>query len=325
MSTSKQWQSAIEFFIGAFIELGVLFVLISFIVSIVNHTLPMSKVRALLSGNKGYGIAMSLGAITPFCSCSTLPMMVGLLKARAAFGPVMAFLFTSPLLNPFIVALFWATFGPSLTFMYAFFVIVMALSSGFLLQYLGFERYIRPELFAEQPNKSPQCNTGSSTSSCTDTRPTCAPTAAHEQPKQSKVSLGVTLFKGALSQLKSMLPYMVLGIAIGAVLHGFVPSELFASLSGVHTVFLIPLCALVGTFLYVRASTMIPIAASLVAKGLSMGAVMSLTIAGAGASLPEMIMLKKLFYWPLLVAFIGLIFITACLTGISIELLNLQP
>ncbi|BBN83635.1 hypothetical protein PA25_36200 [Pseudoalteromonas sp. A25] len=325
MFTSTQWQSAIEFFIGAFIELGILFVLISFIVSIVNHYLPMNKVRTLLSGNKGYGIAMSLGAITPFCSCSTLPMMVGLLKARAAFGPVMAFLFTSPLLNPFIVALFLATFGASLTITYAFFVILMAFSSGFLLQYFGFERYIRPELFIDQPNASTQCGSNSSASSCGDTNATCTPAATCAQPKQSKLSLGITLFKGALSQLKSMLPYMILGIAIGAVLHGFVPSELFASLSGMHTILLIPVCALVGTFLYVRASTMIPIAASLVAKGLSMGAVMSLTIAGAGASLPEMIMLKKLFYWPLLLAFIALIFITACLTGMSIELLNLQP
>ena len=118
-----------------------------------------------------------------------------------------------------------------------------------------------------------------------------------------------------------MLPYMLLGVAVGAAIHGFVPVILFSQLASLPGFIMIPLAALIGIFLYVRASTMIPIATSLLAKGLSMGSVMSLTIAGAGASLPEMIMLKKLFHWPLLIAFVLLVLLTACITGISIELL----
>ncbi|OHU84346.1 MULTISPECIES: permease [Pseudoalteromonas] len=319
MFTYQQWQSALTFFVSTFAELTVLFLVISFIVSVVNHYLPTAKVRQLLSGNSGYSVAIGLGAVTPFCSCSTLPMMIGLLKARAAFGPVMAFLFTSPLLNPFIIALLWATFGVSITLCYAFFAVTMALLSGMLMQRFGFERFIREELFASTSNETGKASNETTCqtkpSSCCDPQTTKKP-----QPMVPFIALS----KGAFKQLTMMLPYMAIGVAVGAALHGFVPTELFSALANVHLLLMIPLCAIIGTFLYVRASTMIPIAASLVAKGLSLGAVMSLTIAGAGASLPEMIMLKKLFHWPLLIAFITLVFTTACLTGLGIEFLNLR-
>jgi uncharacterized membrane protein YraQ (UPF0718 family) len=106
-------------------------------------------------------------------------------------------------------------------------------------------------------------------------------------------------------------------------LHGFVPVSSFEALAALSTILMIPLAAFIGIFLYVRASTMIPVAASLMAKGLSAGAVMSLTIAGAGASLPEMIMLKRMFRLPLLAAFIGAVLFTAMFTGITIEILHI--
>ena len=322
MPTSIQWQAAIDFFVGTFAELAVLFVLISLLVSVINYYLPASKVRKLLSGNRGYGVAMALGAVTPFCSCSTLPMLLGLLKARAAFGPLMAFLITSPLLNPFVVALFWLTFGAKVTLLYSGSVLLTAAMAGYLLQRLRFERYIRQELLAESgggcASASSDCNSAAPaavSSSC------CAANVNIIQPSQ-RVRLPITqLLQDAVKQLRTMLPYMLLGVAVGAALHGFVPVTLFSQLAALNSFIMIPLAALIGIFLYVRASTMIPIATSLLAKGLSMGSVMSLTIAGAGASLPEMIMLKKIFHWPLLIAFVLLVLFTACITGISIELL----
>ena len=338
MTTPTAWQAAIEFFISTFAELAVLFVLISLLVSVINYYLPAEKVRKLLSGNRGYGVAITLGAVTPFCSCSTLPMLLGLLKARAAFGPLMAFLITSPLLNPFVVALFWLTFGAKVTLLYSFCVVLIATTAGYLLQKLGFERYIRQELLqsSEQtsncaPAGSSACNSTTNmsvtTGCCTAVTPPvaaascCVPTAIVEQPR-SRAKLPIKqLTQDAISQLRTMLPYMLLGVAVGAAIHGFVPVTLFSQLASLPGFIMIPLAALIGIFLYVRASTMIPIATSLLAKGLSMGSVMSLTIAGAGASLPEMIMLKKLFHWPLLLAFVLLVLLTACITGISIELL----
>ncbi len=318
MSLSTQTEKALSFFISTIAELAILFVLVSFIVSIVNYYLPSDKVKQLLSGNKGYTTAISLGALTPFCSCSTIPMLIGLLKARAQFGPVMAFLFTSPLLNPFIVSLFWITFGAKITLLYSFFAIAMAAIAGYLLQHFRFEQYIKQDVFEEKNS----CTS----SSCSDNEPeqarntqpvSCCGTKSQVQ----KISVINELGKETLSQLKIMLPYMLLGVAVGAVLHGFVPTEFFSEMSNFSIFILIPLSAIIGVFLYVRASTMLPIAASLVGKGMSIGSVMSLTIAGAGASLPEMIMLKRLFHWQLLAAFITTVFVTACVSGFAIELL----
>lgn len=338
MMTPTAWQAATEFFVSTFAELAILFVLISLLVSVINYYLPTERVRKLLSGNRGYGVAIALGAVTPFCSCSTLPMLLGLLKARAAFGPLMAFLITSPLLNPFVVALFWLTFGAKVTLLYSFCVVFIATTAGYVLQKFGFERYIRQELLesSEKTNNCAPAGSGAcdstsimsvTTGCCTAVTPPvaavscCVPTAVVEQPR-SRAKLPMKLLtQDAISQLRTMMPYMLLGVAVGAAIHGFVPVTLFSQLASLPGFTMIPLAALIGIFLYVRASTMIPIATSLLAKGLSMGSVMSLTIAGAGASLPEMIMLKKLFHWPLLIAFVLLVLLTACITGISIELL----
>lgn len=319
---SSELSAAVDFFIGTFGELAILFIGISFVVTFINQKLPANTVKRLLSGNRGYGIAVSLGAVTPFCSCSTLPMTIGLIKARAAFGPIMAFLFTSPLLNPFIVGLFWISFGPQVTLIYAVFVIVLAIFSGYLLQKLKFDRFIRKELLAPScSDKQKNSGCDDSSSSCSDSSSESSCNIAVDTVNQSSKSKWLELIKETLTQFISFMPYMILGVSIGAFLHGYVPTSFFERLSGGSVYWLIPTTAIIGVFLYVRTSTMVPIAASLAAKGMSMGAIMSLTIGGAGASLPEMIMMKKMFHWPLLLAFILLVFSTACITGFAIELL----
>jgi len=302
---SQELTATAEFFLLVFSELALLFIIISFIVSLINQKLPADKVKQILSGNRGYGVAIGLGAITPFCSCSTLPMTIGLIQARAAFGPVMAFLFTSPLLNPFIVGLFWVSFGVQITMIYAFFVILLAMSSGFLLQKFKFERFIRADIL------KPASSTNENKS---------------EENKTDKGNSGVAvswkaLLKDTIKQFISFAPYMAIGVLVGAVLHGYVPTDVFVMLAGQNIWWLIPAAAIIGVFLYVRASTMVPIALSLAAKGMSMGAIMSLTIAGAGASLPEMIMMKRMFHWPLITAFVLTVFSTAVITGFTIDLL----
>lgn len=351
---SDEFLAALAFFVLTFGELAGLFVAISFVVSFIQQKLPAEKVQKLLSGNRGYGIAVALGAITPFCSCSTLPMTIGLIKARAAFGPIMAFLFTSPLLNPFIVGLFLISFGAKITLIYALFVVVLAISSGALLEKLNFIRFIRQELLADSSTVG--CS-GSSTAQvnmptlCCDATTTQSLTASCSEPKNAGVSSCASaskctpasktsscsesnteklanngsnwrlLMNETITQFTTFVPYMIIGVAIGAALHGYVPEQFFAQLATGSVYWMIPTTAIIGVFLYVRASTMVPIALSLVAKGMSMGAVISLTIGGAGASLPEMIMMKRMFHWPLLLAFVALVFTTACVTGFAIELL----
>jgi uncharacterized membrane protein YraQ (UPF0718 family) len=310
---STEMKSALEFFITTFAELAILFIIISFVVSIINDKLPPEKIKQLLSGNRGYGVAVSLGALTPFCSCSTLPMTIGLIKARAAFGPIMAFLFTSPLLNPFIVGLFWLTFGAKVTLIYSAFVIILAIVSGYFLEKLHFERFIKADLFTSNCAET-SGNNKQESDECTDSKSQLQ--SILQPPTQHWKKLLVDTSK----QFISFAPYMMIGVGVGALLHGYVPQDAFENLNGYSVMVVIPLAAIIGVFLYVRASTMVPIATALIAKGMTMGSVISLTIAGAGASLPEMIMMKRMFHWPLMFAFIFVVFTTACITGFAIEL-----
>lgn len=297
---NQSLQEALSFFVWVFGELAVLFLLISGLVAWLNSRLSGQRVRSLLQGNRGYAIAVGLGAITPFCSCSTLPMTIGLIQARAAFGPIMSFLFISPLINPFIVSLFWVTFGLKVTVIYTLMVAVLAICSGYLLQLFRFERFVRADFLVSGCSSAKDASTIDS--------------SATEQKSVSE------LIKEAFKLFRSFIPYLAFGVAIGAILHGFVPESWVASLASMSQWWLIPLAACIGVLLYVRASSMVPIAASLVAKGMSLGAVMSLTIAGAGASLPELVMMRRMFHWPLVLAFISVVFTTACLTGYAIEL-----
>jgi len=289
---------AIEFFIFTFGELAVLFVLVSILIGAIQYKFPRARIKALLAGRRGYGVAVLLGAVTPFCSCSSIPMTAGLIQAKAPFGPVMAFLFTSPLLNPFIVVLFISVFGLPLMLVYAGFVLSAAVLSGYLLEKLGFERFVRSDLYKMD-------------------------NAAIVHSYDNKGLPWKAVSKEALLQFKAFVPYMMFGVGIGAVVHGFVPETFFTNLSQPEAWWLVPVAAIIGVLLYVRASTMVPIAASLVAKGMSMGSVMSLAIGGAGASLPEMIMMKRMFHFPLLIAFIVLVFSTASITGYTVNFFNL--
>jgi len=294
LTASDPLIDALQFFVVVFTELTVLFVLISLAVAWLRQRLPAERVQALLAGRRGYLAAVGLGAITPFCSCSTLPMLTGLLQARAAFGPAMAFLLTSPLLNPYVVALFWLVFGAQIMLIYALIVLITAIGAGLLLQRLRFDRFLTlPEASAQRGGAEAR----------PDWRKLCAE---------------------AFGQLRQFLPHLLLGVAVGAAVHGYVPETLIARLAGEPAWWLVPVAALAGILLYVRASTMIPLAASLVAKGASLGPVLALTVGGAGASLPEMIMLKRLFRWPLLLAFVLVVLGTACLTGYGLMALEMS-
>lgn len=302
-NTSGALAASVEFFVGTFSELLILFVLISMLVFVLQDKFPASRIQALLSGGKGYLTAAALGAITPFCSCSTIPMLVGLLRANAAFGPVMTFLLTSPLLNPVLVVLLFSVFGGALTILYSCGVLLISLTAGGLLSWFRFERFVRLPALT-------QCGCSASPN-----------TGASDQPKLWSRHYSLSLFRRAVRETQSFLPHLAFGVLVGAVIHGYVPASFFAQSAHLNSWLLIPLAALIGIPLYVRASSMIPLALSLVGKGMSYGSVVALTIGGAGASLPEMIMLKRIFQWPLLLAFIGVVFSTACLTGWSIDLL----
>lgn len=263
---SPQLQDTLGMFFFLAVELSALFIGISLLVGVLQRNIPLSKVEVLLSSNRrrGYLLAAGLGAITPFCSCSTIPMLKGLIRARAGFGPMMVFLFSSPLLNPIIVGLLVATFGLTLTAVYVLAALAVAIGAGWLLHKLDFKRYIRRTAAQEhtecssagQADKSSSCDntasccTAPKTSSCSnekksDTTPgNCCdaqPTATAK--KDGKYS---GLWREAWSDFVEVLPYLFIGIAIGSVIYGFMPTSLLEKYAGPDNPFAIPIAAVIG-------------------------------------------------------------------------------
>ncbi|EPJ43873.1 MAG: putative permease [Osedax symbiont Rs1] len=301
-TTQIMLANTVSMFVTLFTELSILFIAISLLVAVINQRLPAEKIQRLLGGKngRGYVTAAALGAITPFCSCSTIPMLIGMLKARAGFGPTMTFLFTSPLLNPIVIALFIRVLGIKTTIAYAVLALSVAIFAGALLSSLGFERYIKQQMLAIKKSPSVLKN----------------PATSAGKTDGKAINWRNAWFE-SWSLFKSMFPYMLIAMLIGAVVHGFVPVGFFSSIASADNPLAVPSAALIGIPLYIRVSALLPLVGSFVAKGVSIGAVIALIIGSGGASLPELILLNRLFYWPLLLAFIAVIFCMAIIGGYS--------
>lgn len=257
-------------------ELTLLFILICFIVALIQQYVSNEKIQNILSGKKGMGyiIAALFGALTPFCSCSTIPMLRGLLKANVGFGQMLTFLFVSPLLNPIIIGLFLVTFGLKVTAIYVPITLVVSITSSIILKKLNFDKYIIDD------NSQICCSRGSNANK---TQNSCSCGCS----KTSKVDIfkdNVKIaFKSAIKQFKDVLPFLAVGVAIGAMIYGFLPSEIITKYAGGNNIFAVPIAAVIGIPLYIRMEAVIPLAGMLAAKGMGLGAIMALIIGSSGA------------------------------------------
>lgn len=282
------------------VELSVLFLAVYFLVTLMQQYLPQEKMEKLLGGKRarGYLLAVLLGTLTPFCSCSTIPLLKGLIKAKTGFGQLMTFLFVSPLLNPIVVGLFLITFGAKYTVIYISIALIAAVAASLLLNALGFEKYI---LRTVQKPCTCSCNTAK-TACCTKSAP--------------KHAINARLaFKETWQQFLQVLPFLLLGISIGACIYGLLPTELIVKYAGNGNPFAVPVAAVIGIPLYIRMEAVIPLTGMLAAKGMGLGAIMALIIGSCGASITEVILLKSMFKWPLVAAFVSVVFGMAVLTG----------
>jgi len=316
-------------------ELTLLFLLISYFVGMLQEFITPEKIQSILSSKngKGYVIAALLGSITPFCSCSTIPFLKGLLRARAGFGPMMVFLFASPLLNPVIIGLFVVTFGWKVALFYFAVALSVSVAGGVVLEILGFERYVKPEAYTQADSsgcgsscseskpeeKQTSCGepaTASCSSACDSVDVKAEPeisccnssgaaTMVLEQPKPASCWLKV--WQSTWKDFKQVFPYLLLGISLGSFIYGFIPTELIAEYAGEGHWYAIPVAAVIGIPLYIRAEAVIPLSAALVQKGMALGSVMALIIGSAGASLTEVILLKAIFRNQMIAAFLVVI------------------
>lgn len=298
MIDSNMISNTLNMFLFLTVELTVLFILISYLVGVLQSYIPPSKIQQILSAKKGKGymIAALLGAITPFCSCSTIPFLKGLLRAQAGFGTMMVFLFASPLLNPIIIGLFAVTFGLQVTLFYFAVAMGVSILAGIILEKLGFEQYIKTEAYIEP--KTQGCG-----SNCSGNK--------------APVNKWIKIWQSTWQDFKKVLPYLIGGIAIGSLIYGFMPTEFVAQVASDENPLAVPVAAVIGIPLYIRAEAVIPLSAALAAKGMGLGAVMALIIGSAGASLTEVILLKSIFHNKMIIAFLFVILSMAMLAGFS--------
>jgi uncharacterized membrane protein YraQ (UPF0718 family) len=306
MGTIESLVTAGQFFVIIAGELVLLFIGISFLVGLLHAYVPEERIRTTLSGRgRGTGnvLGAAFGALTPFCSCSTIPILLGLLDAGVPFGVCMSFLIASPLLNPVILSLLVALVGPVPTAIYAAITFVAAAAIGAVLGRMGYERYVRNVTVEGRIEK---CS--------------CSPEAGATLRERHGPRIAGA-FSFAVSLFRQVLPYLLLGAGIGAFIYGFVPEDLIIGLAGPENPLAIPVAAVIGVPMYIRAETIIPISAVLLGKGMGIGAVMALIIGGAGASIPEVTMLSAIFERRLVAAFVITILGVAVLAGASFQIL----
>ncbi len=297
--------SAGWFFIVIAGELVILFIGISFLVGLLQTYISIKRIRQTMM-QKGRGTATFFGgifgALTPFCSCSTIPILVSLLNAGVPFAACMAFLLTSPLLNPVILILLAALIGPVYTAVYAFITFVTALILATLLERLGFASDFKHVMVEGIPEETiPVVTEG---------------TFMERHRPRLEVAFGF-----AITLFRQVMPYLVLGAAIGAFIYGFIPEDLIVGLAGPDNPLAIPVAAVIGIPMYIRAETIIPISAVLIGKGMGIGAVMALIIGGAGASIPEVALLSAIFKKRLVAAFVITVIGIAILAGVIFQVM----
>ena len=282
-------------------ELVALFIGITFLVGLLQEYVPQDKIQAFLTrAPRGVGniIGAGFGALTPFCSCSTIPILVGLLNTGVPFGICISFLLASPLLNPVIFGLLLALLGWKITILYAIFTFAVAVVSGLILEKLGFARHVKSVTVVGSDANNPDTVLANE-----------AGFWERHKPRIKRAgSFAWTLFK-------HIAVYLLIGAAIGSVIYGFVPEELIVKIAGPDNLFAIPIAAVVGIPMYIRAETIIPISAVLLGKGMAIGAVVALIIGGAGMSIPEISLLAAIFKKKLVSIFVTAILLVAVLAG----------
>ena len=284
-------------------KLIVLFAVISFAVGLLQEYLNLKKLQSRLQqqqGLTGHLIGALLGALTPFCSCSTIPIMVGFIRSGVPFGIAMAFFWASPLLNPLILSLMFVLFGLQLTILYALLLLPLSIAFGACFEALGFASEVR----IAPPSC---CGCGNDSDSGPET-------------PDHRTRLGRAA-ASAGSLLGRVLPFLLIGTLIGTLIHEFIPEDLIVAAAGPGRPGAVPLAALIGIPMYIRGATILPIGSALAQQGMSLGAVMALIIGGTGASLPELAILSSVFSRKLLFTYIVGILTLASVVGFVFNLL----
>lgn len=294
--------SAVNFFVYDSIKILLLLFLISALMGIVNAYFPVERLRNYLSSHRLYGLqyllASLFGAITPFCSCSSIPLFIGFVKGGIPLGVTLSFLITSPLVNEVAVAMFLGAFGIKATLVYVISGILLGCVGGFVLGRMHLEPYLSDWVKQVQLQSEKQ-------------------TAEWEQERTSFMQRLPIVIRDSWRIVRGVLLYIFIGIGIGAFMHGFVPEGFFEQYMSRDNWYAVPLSVMLAVPMYANAAGIVPVIEVFVAKGIPLGTAIAFMMAVVGLSLPEATLLKKVMTWRLIAVF----FITVMLFIILSEYL----
>jgi uncharacterized protein len=287
MTKGAHLTETVRFFVFEFPKVMMLLTLIIFFVGIIRTYFTPERTRKALEGKKtftGNVMASALGIVTPFCSCSAIPLFLGFVESGVPLGVTFSFLISSPMINEVAVILLYGMFGWKVAAIYVGTGLTIAITAGWIIGLLKLEKWVEPWVYETQLGNN-----------------------GEEEEKitfGSRVSLGYEAVKDIVGKVWI---YVALGIAVGAGAHGFVPEEFMAALMGKSAWYSVPLSILIGIPLYSNAAGIVPIVSVLIEKGASLGTALAFMMAVIGLSLPEMIILRKVLKLPMIITFIGIV------------------
>jgi hypothetical protein len=300
MSHGDRLGEAINFFIYDSIKILLLLFMVILLMGVVNSYFPIERVKTHLATRNYYGleyfIASLFGVVTPFCSCSSVPLFIGFVSGGIPLGVTFAFLVTSPLVNEVAVGLFVGLFGVKTTIIYVITGILLGTVSGMILQRLKLERYLTPWVKNLLLQHRSQEIIDQETS----------PTFKERLP---------VIWNEAIKIIRGVLPYVIIGIAIGGFMHGYIPDGFFEKYMQKDNLLAVPMATLLAVPMYTNASGVLPIVQVLVSKGIPLGTAMAFMMAVVGLSLPEAMLLKKVMTLKLIGVFFGVVTLCIIISG----------
>jgi uncharacterized membrane protein YraQ (UPF0718 family) len=300
LSQGSRIGSAVQFFVFEGPKVLMLLLLVVFGVGIIRTFFTPERTRRTLAGRRetaGNGLAALLGVVTPFCSCSAIPLFIGFVTTGVPLGVTLSFLISAPMVNEVALVLLFGLFGWKVALIYLSTGLVIAVAAGWVLGRLQLERWVEPWVYATRT------------------------AAAAEDPKltwSDRLDAG----RAAVADIVGRVwPYVLGGIAVGAAIHGYVPEDFMASIMGKGAWWSVPFAVLFGIPMYSNAAGIIPIVQALLEKGAALGTVLAFMMAVIGLSLPEMVILRKVLRVPLIVTFAGVVGFGILIVGYLFNLL----
>jgi len=291
---------ALNFFIYDSIKILLLLFFVIFFMGIVNSYFPVEKVRNFLSRNKLFGLeyfmASAFGVVTPFCSCSSVPLFIGFVRGGIPLGVTFSFLITSPLVNEVAIGLFLGLFGAKTTIIYVISGVLLGMTAGIILSRFQLERFLTPwvkDILANAQREEEIF-------------------LAEKTPFYQRLSI---IWKEVVNILKGVIPYVLVGLAIGGFMHGYIPEGFFEKHLGRDNLFAVPLATILAVPMYSNASGILPVAQVLVSKGIPLGTAIAFMMGVVGLSLPEAMLLKKVMTLKLIGVFFGVVTVCIIISG----------